>query len=192
VAESVKLPLYYVGAAELGRDLLSTERKLEKILSLAKAWQAIVLIDEADVFLAQRDLHDMHRNGLVSIFLRVLEYHEGVVFLTTNRVEDFDPAIMSRVHLRVKYPELDATTRQRIWLAALQGAEGKDGKQPCSDKELETLAEKYHLNGREIANLARTVKAVAKSRGDPVSLKLVKELHDMNALEGTEHGRLYL
>lgn len=33
----------------------------------------VLLIDEADVFLERRSLHDMQRNAMVSVFLRVLE-----------------------------------------------------------------------------------------------------------------------
>ena len=48
-------------------------------------WEAVLLLDEADVFLEARSTHDLERNKLVSIFLRVLEYYEGILFLTTNR-----------------------------------------------------------------------------------------------------------
>jgi hypothetical protein len=34
----------------------------------------------------------MARNWFVSIFLRLLKYYEGIIFLTTNRIEEFDPA----------------------------------------------------------------------------------------------------
>lgn len=37
------------------------------------------------------------RNSLVATFLRLLEYHSGVLFLTTNRVKAFDEAFLSRV-----------------------------------------------------------------------------------------------
>ncbi|KAL8726754.1 MAG: hypothetical protein Q9181_005933, partial [Wetmoreana brouardii] len=40
----------------------------------------------ADVFLEQRESHDISRNALVSIFLRMSEYFQGILFLTTNRV----------------------------------------------------------------------------------------------------------
>lgn len=48
------------------------------------AWEAILLMDEADIFLQERDIHDVRRNALVSIFLRELEYFDGTLFLTTN------------------------------------------------------------------------------------------------------------
>jgi hypothetical protein len=61
--------------------------ELQKILDICHAWGAILLLDEADVFLEKRNMHDIHRNALVSIFLRQLEYFQGILFLTTNRVE---------------------------------------------------------------------------------------------------------
>lgn len=53
-----------------------------KIADLA----AVVLLDEADVFLEERDVRDLNRNALVSVFLRALEYYEGILILTSNRV----------------------------------------------------------------------------------------------------------
>jgi len=76
-----------VSAGELGTDSRFLESELQKILDICHAWGAILLLDEADVFLEKRNMHDIHRNALVSIFLRQLEYFQGILFLTTNRVE---------------------------------------------------------------------------------------------------------
>ena len=76
-----------VSAGELGTDSRYLESELQKILDICHAWGAILLLDEADVFLEKRNMHDIHRNALVSIFLRQLEYFQGILFLTTNRVE---------------------------------------------------------------------------------------------------------
>jgi hypothetical protein len=54
-----------------------------------------VLLDEADVFLAQRDSTDVQRNALVSIFLRKLEYYQGILILTTNLITHCDIAFES-------------------------------------------------------------------------------------------------
>lgn len=74
-------------AGELGKDPRYLEAELQKILDICHAWGAILLLDEADVFLEKRNMQDIHRNALVSIFLRQLEYFQGILFLTTNRVE---------------------------------------------------------------------------------------------------------
>lgn len=53
----------------------------------------------------RKSYHDTH-NRLVTVVLRKLEYFQGILFLTTNRMIDFDEAILSRIHLIVKYEDL--------------------------------------------------------------------------------------
>ena len=65
-----------------------------------------LLLDEADVFVEQRSCIDLVRNGLVSVFLRKLECCDGIIFLTMNRVSQFDIAILSRIRLMLKYDNL--------------------------------------------------------------------------------------
>lgn len=74
VAEHTKSPLYCISAGDLGADPTEMEKSLSKILRLCTVWNAVLLLDEADVFLEERSLHDLGRNALVSIFLRMLEY----------------------------------------------------------------------------------------------------------------------
>jgi len=99
-AEEMKVPLYMMSAGDLGLDPRTVESSLRDILEMCTKWNAILLLDEADVFLEQRSLHELERNKLVSIFLRVLEYSECILFLTTNRVQTFDAAFQSRIHIR--------------------------------------------------------------------------------------------
>lgn len=87
ISDLLKCPLYTVSAGELGTDSRYLEAELQKILDICHTWGAILLLDEADVFLEKRNMQDIHRNALVSIFLRQLEYFQGILFLTTNRVE---------------------------------------------------------------------------------------------------------
>lgn len=87
ISELLKCPLYMASAGELGTDSRFLEHELQKILDICHTWGAILLLDEADVFLEKRNMQDIHRNALVSIFLRQLEYFQGILFLTTNRVE---------------------------------------------------------------------------------------------------------
>src|SRR5436305_14945520 len=77
-------------AGDLGTDAEHLEHNLVEITSLGHKWGAIILIDEADVYLAERSLQDVQRNGLVSVFLRHLEYFQGIMFLTTTRLTTFD------------------------------------------------------------------------------------------------------
>ncbi|KAK3109650.1 hypothetical protein LTR53_016861, partial [Teratosphaeriaceae sp. CCFEE 6253] len=115
VAEEMKVPLYMMSAGDLGLDPRHVEAKLQGILDMCTRWNAILLLDEADVFLEERSLHELERNKLVSIFLRVLEYYEGIMFLTTNRVQTFDAAFQSRIHISLNYQELDGKSRKTVW-----------------------------------------------------------------------------
>ena len=45
----------------------------------------------------------------------MLEYYEGIMFLTTNRVSTFDPAFQSRIHISIDYPELSPESRRKVW-----------------------------------------------------------------------------
>lgn len=95
VAEVTHRPLYSVSAGELGTNALDVDKFLTKILDLAKTWDAVLLLDEAEVFLQKRRSNDVKRNALVSIFLRQLEYYQGILILTTNMITSCDPAFES-------------------------------------------------------------------------------------------------
>ena len=58
------------------------EVKLKEVFNYAVAWKAILLLDEADIFLQERSIDDVNRNALVSIFLRELEYYDGILFVS--------------------------------------------------------------------------------------------------------------
>ncbi len=75
-----------MAAGQIGVDHVRVKKILKNIFKIAGRWGAILLLDEADVFLAERAL-DPHTNALVSVFLRELEHYEGILFLTTNRMQ---------------------------------------------------------------------------------------------------------
>lgn len=82
VAEYQKRPLYAISCGDLGTDPERLEVKLKEVFNYAVAWKAILLLDEADIFLQERSIDDVNRNALVSIFLRELEYYDGILFVS--------------------------------------------------------------------------------------------------------------
>ena len=70
------------------------EAQLTRTFQVASDWKAVLLLDEADVYLRKRDGFHLERNRLVATFLRTLEYYDGIFFLTTNMLGDFDSAIL--------------------------------------------------------------------------------------------------
>ena len=90
------MPLYSVGAGDLDITAQALNDKLTQIFDISTSWGAIVLIDEADVFLEERSVNDLQRNAMVAVFLRQLEYYQGILILTTNMPEQCDAAFESK------------------------------------------------------------------------------------------------
>ncbi|KUJ11269.1 P-loop containing nucleoside triphosphate hydrolase protein [Mollisia scopiformis] len=182
VADQTKRPLYTISSGELGVGTKAVEDNLKAALDLATTWNAIVLLDEADVFLEQRSMQDLDRNSLVSIFLRLMEYYEGILILTTNRIEAFDRAFKSRIHLAIKYHALSPAYRVNLWHAFITST--IDADRTSSDKLKNTypwLTDTYlneigreDLNGRQIKNTVRTANALAVSAKVPLSPKHIE------------------
>jgi hypothetical protein len=160
VAENLRVPLHTLSSGDLGSGPWEVERELQSILELVARWNAILLLDECDVFLEARATHDLERNKVVSIFLRTLEYYEGIMFMTTNRVDNIDAAFQSRIHVSLEYPDLTSASRRAIWKNFLRGATIKSG---ITDAEIEQLSE-LKLNGRQIKNILKTAQLLAARR----------------------------
>ncbi|OJD20102.1 hypothetical protein ACJ73_08565 [Blastomyces percursus] len=156
IADLLRRPLYSACAGDFGIKADDLEEYLSRVLDLVRRWDAILLLDEADVFLSERSVNGLHHNALVSVFLRSLEYFEGIMFLTTNRHTTLDPAMQSRIHVGIKYESLSLEAKSRVWNKQLSNAGAK-----ISKKELEKLLNKSS-NGRQIKNIARAAFALAK------------------------------
>jgi len=66
VADKGRFPLYMLSAGELGTSPRLIERNLNNALECCSLWGAILLLDEADVFLESRNSNSLERNELVS------------------------------------------------------------------------------------------------------------------------------
>ena len=175
VAEYTKRPLYSVSSGDLGTQSTTLDERLSRILEMASTWKCVLLIDEADIFLEQRSLHDLERNSLVSIFLRVLEYYEGILFLTSNRVNTFDDAFKSRIHVPLKYSDLTFDSRKQIWKNFLAKF---DDDVEMDEEGFEALAE-ADINGRQIKNVIRTAKSLAQFHGQKLNQEKLEQVIDI-------------
>ncbi|KIL83692.1 hypothetical protein FAVG1_13085 [Fusarium avenaceum] len=159
-ADHCKRPLLKIDARSLENDRGSTEGALGKLLRLAERWNAIALLDEADIFLEKRSTYYGARNSLVTAFLRILEYFQGVLFLTTNRIQSFDSAFKSRIQVAIHYPKLDVASRQHLWQIFLARAS-------ATIQDLDSWADlagsvaHEELNGRQIRDIVRIAHASA-------------------------------
>jgi SpoVK/Ycf46/Vps4 family AAA+-type ATPase len=168
---------------ELGTSAESLENRLGDVLDLCAEWNAIALLDEADVFLEKRNTLDLVQHSMVCVMLRMLEYHSGILFLTTNHVREFDPAIETRVTVALYYPALALDARVQIWNALLQ----RTSVTVDADVDPRLLG-KHVLNGREIKNIVRLAVALTREEKLPTLSSKTLEL----ALQTTSIGKQVL
>lgn len=194
MAEEMKVPLYMMSAGDLGFDPRKVETKLQDILEMCSRWNAILLLDEADVFLEQRSLHELERNKLVSIFLRVLEYYEGTMFLTTNRVQTFDPAFQSRIHISLDYQELTIDSRRTVWSNFLD----KSVQEHSITKSQLMELSRMNMNGRQIKNILKIARLLASRKDEKLghehiitTLDVTQHLHNETQFTERTRGSLY-
>ncbi|KAH3941542.1 hypothetical protein HBH98_122000 [Parastagonospora nodorum] len=174
IAELMGKPLYPITCGDLGSTAQEVEVNLRKHFTLASKWDCVMLLDEADVFLAQRKNENLERNSIVSVFLRMLEYYKGLLFLTTNRVGAFDEAFKSRVHISLFYPNFDKETTIQVWKTFIKQAKKKldsEGRKnvTVASSEIKKFAKahweenpKARWNGRQIRNAFHTAVAMAE------------------------------
>lgn len=170
ISELLHKPLYSIGCGELGTTVEKLELKLTEILEIAHAWNAIILLDEADIFMEKRSVNDIHRNAMVSIFLRLLERYQGIMFLTTNRPEHFDEAFRSRISISIKYNDLDEDSRFKIWTNLLQASNVN-----IDVDDIEKLS-KVQINGRQIKNCIRMGQCLAKESKQDLSKEIIEKV----------------
>lgn len=178
VAEIAEKPLYRVTCGDVGTKAEEVEKYLESVLYLGKLWGCVVLLDEADIFLQQRNLEDLQRNALVSVFLRVLEYYDGILILTSNRVGTFDEAFKSRIQLALQYPALGPSERRQIWGNFFDRLDSVDGEViDLADlrRHLDDLKEES-MNGRQIRNAITTARQYSKWQNTTLTYKILKKV----------------
>lgn len=158
-SETSARPLYSVQCSQLGLSPEYLEKQLLKAFARAQRWNAILLLDEADVYVAERGT-DLEQNAIVGVFLRVLEYYKGVLFLTTNRGDLVDDAIASRCVARIPFAAPGPKNQTRIWevLAAAAGIKLAKGA-------VQRMVELHPaLTGRDVKNLLKLAQMSTKPK----------------------------
>jgi SpoVK/Ycf46/Vps4 family AAA+-type ATPase len=168
VAEFAEKPLFRVTCGDVGIEATKVEEYLQAAFRLGKLWDCVVLLDEADVFLEERDVKDLNRNAVVSVFLRALEYHDGILILTSNRVGTFDEAFKSRIQLALHYDNLTLSQRRKIWRNFMNRLRTVDAENVDFDDILDHLDElgNRDINGREIRNAITIARQLAQFKNE--------------------------
>ncbi|KAF1949695.1 P-loop containing nucleoside triphosphate hydrolase protein [Byssothecium circinans] len=195
IAIATKKPLFSVSVSDVGTKAQFVERNLDKVFDLAAQWEAILLIG-----------FNTERNALVSgnatsisvkpatdeltVFLRVLEYYQGellyskscILFLTTNQIAQFDVAVQSRIHIALKYDQLDDEQTEAIFKQFLVQLESegqvKDMGEIMTWVRSEVIRRKYSFDGRQIRNVISCAMTLARAHGKKLSKDQIMDVVD--------------
>jgi ATPase family associated with various cellular activities (AAA) len=177
-SEIIKRPLYRVHSGQLGLNVSEMEKTLKETLIRAQRWGAVMLIDEADVYIKKR-ADNLASNAVVGVFLRVLEYFNGLLFLTTNRVDDIDEAIISRCIALIRYHAPSHTDRCKIWRVMTE-----QFTLPLQDAQIKELATLFPTaTGRDIKGLTKLVAKYCQQKKLDPTLEVFKRCSVFRGLE---------
>lgn len=177
-AELTDRALYSVHSGTLGTTPADIEKNLREILQRAKRWHVVILLDEADIFVSQRG-SDLTRNAITGEFLRVLEYYDGLIFMTTNRPDDIDDAMISRCIAIIDFTPPDREGADMSWKVM-----SKHFQADLSPELIEELLDLFpSIAQRDMKMLIRLVLKWAHRRDLPVDLDLFRKAAMFRAIK---------
>jgi ATPase family associated with various cellular activities (AAA) len=153
-SEILSVPLYRVQCAQLGITVDTVETNLKEVLQRAQRWKCVLLIDEADVYVRSRG-DDLVQNAIVGTFLRVLEYYQGILFMTSNLGDNIDDAILSRTSAWINFDKPSSDQVLEIFKVL-----AKQMSIVYDTKQLAQTVSGIKLTGRDIKSLLKLSKAI--------------------------------
>ena len=132
----------------------------------------ILLFNEADAIIGKRksagssNVADTE-NAIQNIILEEMENFDGILFATTNLVENMDAAFERRFLFKVKFEQPSTENAAKIW---------KEKLPILSSKESQILAEKFQFSGGEMENIARKCAMQEVLHGEILKFKDIENL----------------
>jgi len=155
-------------AATVSKYVGETAKNLSLAFSRARDAGAALIFEEADAFFSRRidvkEAVDRHANADTGHLLQLLEGHDGLVILSTNRRSAIDHAFIRRLRHVVEFPRPGLSERRRVWVRLLE-VMGENVKALAED--IERLAVRFDLSPAQIKGAvlsARYASLAAKSK----------------------------
>lgn len=161
LAGQLKHPLFKVDLSQIyDKYIGETEKHLDEIFRIARRNRYLLFFDEADALFARRtgiqDSHDKYANISTAYLLQRIEEYDGIVVLATNLMDHFDDAFVRRIRFVIKFQNLDAEGRRRLWEKSLAGAPAVS-----PDVSFEALAQAAAFSPARIRSAAQAAKILA-------------------------------
>lgn len=153
IAKMLSKKIVLVNYAEIESKYVGeTSKNLTCLFQFAKENDAVILFDEADALLSKRvtAMHsatDVSVNQTRNTLLKILDGYDGIVFFTTNFIQNFDPAFIRRIFEHVKFEMPDKEMRSLLWNHYLLETI------PCNNRNvvIEKISEVEGITGADIS-----------------------------------------
>lgn len=170
VANALGLMLYKVDlSCIVSKYVGETEKNLDKLFAEATRGNAILLFDETDAILGKRteirDANDRNANLEISFLLQRMEEYSGVTIMTTNYLENIDPAFFRRISFVIHFPMPDEKTRLALWRGMFPDAAPLD-----KEIDFDYLARQFQITGGSIKNAAVAAAFTAAEEGRAITM----------------------
>jgi SpoVK/Ycf46/Vps4 family AAA+-type ATPase len=180
IAEEMGRPLVSIAADVLSGSTVK-DVNMNKTFALAQRWGAIVIMEDADNFLGGN-------RAEVSANLQAVDYYDGVLFLTSNKHDDFDEAIQPRLSHSITYGILKPEDRERLWKLLFQTAEAEGFELNVGGLVSLTRGMNYQhatRTGRDIQRVFTATKQLASQSGNVIKpAHLTEMLSQRQAMNG--------
>jgi MoxR-like ATPase len=174
-------------AATISKYVGETAKNLTTAFTRARAAGAALIFEEADAFFARRtdvkDSNDRHANADTGHLLQLLEAHDSLVILSTNRRSAIDFAFIRRLRHVVEFPRPGVSERRRVW-EALLAVMGEDATALAND--IDRLAARFELSPAQIKGAVLSARYASFAVGPKLR---VAELEAGAARELAKDGR---
>lgn len=171
IANELKRPLIKIDASNIrncyyGKTEKRAKEMFREMQDLAKHYNPVFLLNEGDQLVhhrlqGQTSGTDNAENSIQSIFLEALETFTGVLILTSNLIQNLDPALSRRFHYKLQIPAPELPERIKLWKihlpASIPGAEEID---------IYPLAENFCFTGGQISTVVLNACHHAASRNE--------------------------
>ena len=120
VALRLDKPLFQVDySAIISKYLGDTAKHIKLAFAQAHENDAVLFFDEADSLLSKRvstgESCATSINQNRNVLMQELDRHDGVVIVTTNLFENYDPALLRRIQRHIKFALPDAAMRRELF-----------------------------------------------------------------------------
>ena len=168
LANELKLDIYRIDLSQIGSKYIGeTEKNLSAIFDTGKHANAILFFDEADALFTKRtevgNSNDRYANAEIAYLLQKIEEYDGISFLATNNLNNFDMAFRRRITFIVPMHLPDAEIRMRLWEKVFPE------ELPKEKIDFTTIAENGEMSGSSIKSAALQAAYRVASEKRPMS-----------------------